>query len=41
MTPVTVDEELSMNAELRRADIDCLRHWMSTQPHLPSAVTGD
>ncbi|XP_069683237.1 clavesin-2-like [Periplaneta americana] len=41
MPPITAQEELSRNSNLKKENIDYLRDWVSKQPHLPSGVTDE
>ncbi|XP_069682749.1 alpha-tocopherol transfer protein-like [Periplaneta americana] len=41
MPPISAQEELSRNSNLKKENIDYLREWMSKQPHLPSGVTDE
>ncbi|XP_069682750.1 retinaldehyde-binding protein 1-like [Periplaneta americana] len=41
MPPITAQEELSRNSNLKKENMDYLREWMSKQPHLPSGVTDE
>lgn len=33
--PISYDEELKRNPELKEADVQMLREWCEKQPHLP------
>lgn len=37
---ITADEEYSKNPDLKKEDIQALRSWMKTQPHLPQEAPG-
>lgn len=39
MKRATVEEEKRKNPQLKQADIDTMREWVDSQPHLPP-VTG-
>lgn len=42
IVPFTVERELEKNPDISRADLDRLRAWLATQPHLPAEhITGD
>jgi hypothetical protein len=41
MRPITAEEEFAKNADLKRADVEHLRQWMTAQPHLPRGVPGN
>lgn len=38
---ITADEEYSKNPEISKQNIDDLRQWVATQPHLPQNVPGE
>jgi len=38
--PITADEEYEKNPEISRENIEDLRKWIATQPHLPQNIPG-
>lgn len=39
-TPITADEEYAKNPEISKENIEDLRKWIVTQPHLPQNIPG-
>jgi len=39
--PITVDEEYEKNPEISRENINEIRKWLATQPHLPQNIPGE
>jgi len=40
IVPITADEEYAKNPEISRENIEDLRKWIVTQPHLPQNIPG-
>jgi len=38
--PITADEEYEKNPEISKENIEDLRKWIVTQPHLPQNIPG-
>lgn len=38
--PITADEEYAKNPEISKENIEDLRKWIGTQPHLPQNIPG-
>jgi len=38
--PITADEEYAKNSEITKENIEDLRKWIVTQPHLPQNIPG-
>lgn len=39
--PITAKEEYAKNPEISKENIEEIRKWMMTQPHLPQNVPGN
>lgn len=40
IVPITAEEEYLKNPEISKQNIEDLKTWMATQPHLPQSVPG-
>lgn len=40
IVPITADEEYAKNPEISRENIEELRKWLTTQPHIPQQISG-
>lgn len=40
IVPITADEEYAKNPEISKENIEDLRKWIATQPHLPQNIPG-
>lgn len=38
--PVTLEDEYAKNPEVSKQNIEDIRKWLSTQPHLPQNLPG-
>lgn len=41
IVPITADEEYAKNPEITKQNIEDLRKWLATQPHLPQNIPGN
>lgn len=38
--PITAEEEYEKNPEISKANIETIKKWMESQPHLPQNIPG-